>query len=196
MSTDISPEAAPIVSGPGAMLRRAREAKGLHISVLATSLRVPVDRIRALESEQWDVLPDLVFARALTMSVCRHLKIDSGPVLAGMPDPDPMRSVRVTAAISQPLGGVVSPAQPRRKMWLALVLLALALLAWYVTGADREARPTATVEVPEMPPTPPVSADAPPSAEGSSASAAPDTNANGAHNAEKPQAVNAPASKP
>jgi cytoskeleton protein RodZ len=195
MSTETVPETQTLGSGPGAMLRRAREAKGLHISVLATSLRVPVDRIRALESEQWADLPDLVFARALTMSVCRHLKIDSAPVLAGMPDPDPLRSVRVTAAISQPLGGVLSPSRPRRNLWLALVVLALALLAWVVTNADRDARPTATVEVPEMPPTPAAATDAPASGEGAPTPAG---NANGAAEAEKPAAVilPLPANKP
>ncbi len=86
------------------------------------------------------------------MSVCRHLKTDSGPVLAGMPDPDPLRSVRVTAAISQPLGGVLTKSPPQRSLWLILGLLVLALLAWFMIGVDRDTRPSATVEVPEMPP--------------------------------------------
>ena len=195
MSTETAPETQTLGSGPGATLRRAREAKGLHISVLATSLRVPVDRIRALESEQWADLPAAVFARALPLSACRPLQIDSAPVLAGMPDPDPLRSVRVTAAISQPLGGVVNPSRPRRNLWLALVLLALALLAWYVTSAERNARPTATVEVPEMPPTPPIASDAPSAGEGTPN---PVANANGTTEAEKPAAVTlpVPANKP
>jgi cytoskeleton protein RodZ len=193
MSTDLAPETATQVGGAGAILRTAREAKGLHISVLATSLRVPVERIRSLESEKWDDLPDLVFARALAMSVCRHLKIDAAPVLAGMPDPDPMRSVRVTAAISQPLGGVVSRTPPNRTLWLVLGLLVLVLLAWFMTQADREARPTATGEVPEMPPPQP----------GADATAAPDaapanaeTPAVSGSEADKPATVTPPATKP
>jgi cytoskeleton protein RodZ len=194
MSTDLAPETTTHVGGPGAIMRGAREAKGLHISVLATSLRVPVDRIRALETEKWDDLPDLVFARALAMSVCRHLKIDATPVLAGMPDPDPMRSVRVTAATSQPLGGVLTRTPPNRTLWLIPALLVLAVVAWFMVSAERDTRPTATVEVPEMPPAPASGADSASSTE--SSSPASDAPAVGGAEAEKPVTVIVPAAKP
>lgn len=69
----------------GALLRSARETQGLHIAALAVALKVPVKKLEALESDRYDLLPDLVFVRALAMSVCRALKIDSGPVMAGLP---------------------------------------------------------------------------------------------------------------
>jgi cytoskeleton protein RodZ len=136
------------------MMRHAREAKGLHLTMLATTLRVPPERLKALESERWTDLPDLVFARALAMSVCRQLKIDPAPVLGAMPDADPRRSVRVTAAISEPLGGMASPSSNLQRTWLMVGLGALVLVLWVAWGLllDQDSRPNTSVEVPEMPP--------------------------------------------
>lgn len=69
----------------GKMLRAARLAQGLHIAALAVSLKVPVRKLEALEADQFDLLPDTVFVRALAASVCRTLKIDPVPVLDRLP---------------------------------------------------------------------------------------------------------------
>ena len=77
-------EALQLMSG-GAMLRKAREAQGLHIGALAVALKVPVAKLEALEANRFDLLPDMVFVRALAASVCRTLKIDSVPILEQLP---------------------------------------------------------------------------------------------------------------
>lgn len=69
----------------GTLLRMAREAAGMHIEALAVTLKVPVARVRALEADDYAVLTDAVFARALASSICRVLKIDAVPILALMP---------------------------------------------------------------------------------------------------------------
>ena len=69
----------------GALIRRAREHAGLHVGALAASLKVPVQRIEALEADRHDLLPGPVFTRALASSVCRLLKLDSAAVLALLP---------------------------------------------------------------------------------------------------------------
>jgi len=69
----------------GALLRRAREAAGLHVAALAVSMKVPVKKLEALEADRLDLLPDAVFVRALASSVCRTLKIDPNPVLGLLP---------------------------------------------------------------------------------------------------------------
>ena len=79
-----SPLAAAAMTS-GAMLRQAREAQGLHIGALAVSLKVPVKKLEALESDRFDLLPDTVFVRALASSVCRVLKIEPGPILEKLP---------------------------------------------------------------------------------------------------------------
>jgi len=70
---------------PGALLRRARQAQGLHIAALAAALKVNPRKLELLEGDQFDQLPDVAFARALAQAVCRHLKIDAQPVLALLP---------------------------------------------------------------------------------------------------------------
>lgn len=69
----------------GGMLRSAREAAGLHVAALAVSMKVPVKKLEALEADRLDLLPDIVFVRALASSVCRALKIDPAPVLEKLP---------------------------------------------------------------------------------------------------------------
>src|SRR5450756_997490 len=73
------------VPSAGAMLRTAREAQGLHIAALAVALKVPVNKLEALETDRFDLLPDTVFVRALAASICRTLKIDPIPILESLP---------------------------------------------------------------------------------------------------------------
>ena len=68
------------------MLRQAREAAGMHIGALAVTMKIPVKKLEALESDQLDQLHDAVFVRALASSVCRTLHIDPAPVLERLPD--------------------------------------------------------------------------------------------------------------
>ena len=85
MSADIPAEMNSFQSRGGALLRTAREAKGLHIAALAVSLKVSVKKLEAIEANQFDLLPDIVFARALASSICRYLNIDAGPILEKLP---------------------------------------------------------------------------------------------------------------
>jgi cytoskeleton protein RodZ len=71
----------------GSLLRRARQAQGLHIAALAASIKVPPRKLDALENDRYDELLDATFTRALAQTVCRTLKIDPTPVLALMPLP-------------------------------------------------------------------------------------------------------------
>jgi cytoskeleton protein RodZ len=76
---------APSAEAAGAMLRKAREAAGLHVAALAVALKVPVNKLEALEAGRIDLLPDATFARGLAASICRGLKVDPKPVLDLMP---------------------------------------------------------------------------------------------------------------
>lgn len=88
--TQLSGESGSVNAGisPGALIREAREAYGMHVDVLAAALKITVDRLEALESDRYTALPDMVFARALASSACRILKIDPADVLALMPKSD------------------------------------------------------------------------------------------------------------
>lgn len=80
----------PLSSGTGSataglLLKKAREAAGLHIGALAVSLKVPVSKLEALESGNLEQLSGAVFVRALASSVCRALKIDATEILHHLP---------------------------------------------------------------------------------------------------------------
>jgi len=83
----------------GAVLRQAREARGLSIESLASTLKVAPAKLQALENGAHEALPDLAFARALAKTVCRQLGLDPEPVLASLPSAQP-----VNLAASDPKG--------------------------------------------------------------------------------------------
>lgn len=69
----------------GALIRAAREKRGLHVAALAAAIKVSPRKLEALEADRYAELPDLTFTRALAHTVCRALKLDPGPVLAKLP---------------------------------------------------------------------------------------------------------------
>lgn len=75
----------PASAGAGQLLRQARERQQMSVQTVASTLKVPVYKLQALEEDRWDVLTDSVFTRALALSVCRLLQIAPEPVLAGLP---------------------------------------------------------------------------------------------------------------
>jgi len=81
-------EVTPLPAGSpsaGAMLRAAREARGLEIDALAQLLKVPERRLVALEADRYDELPGLAFVRSLAQSYARQLGLDATKVLAVLP---------------------------------------------------------------------------------------------------------------
>lgn len=96
-----APALAPVTAGEA--LRRAREARGLHIAALAATLKVPQSKLEALEADRYKDLPDATFARALARSMCRVLKVEAEPVLKMLPSGGGEASLdRVTPGLNQP----------------------------------------------------------------------------------------------
>ena len=81
----------PAAESAGALLRQYREAQGVQLDQLAIALRVAPSKMEALEQDRWSDLPDAMFARALTLAICRQLKCDAAPVLALLPGQDMSR---------------------------------------------------------------------------------------------------------
>lgn len=134
----------------GTLLRRAREAAGLHVAALAVSLKVPVRKLEALEEDRWDLLPDAVFVRALASSVCRTLKVDPQPVLARLPQTAAPRLVRDGEGINMPYRAPSDGAPPSwldhltRPVFLAVFALLLgALVLVLLPSAPSEEKVTA-----------------------------------------------------
>jgi cytoskeleton protein RodZ len=107
--SDAGDDASPIGVGglesmsAGAMLRAARDKRGLHIAALAAAIKVSPRKLEALEADRHGDLPDMTFTRALAQTVCRALKIDAEPVLAKLPQAGDMPK------LSQVGGGLNAP---------------------------------------------------------------------------------------
>lgn len=144
----------------GGLLREARQASGMHIAALAVALKVPVSKLEALEADNFTVLPDTVFVRALASSVCRVLKVDAAPVLALLPQSPSPSLAADSAGINAPVKGSVGKSTVTSSSFsgngsasrsvgfvvLALLVGALALY-FFPRGEDRTASsPTAAPE--------------------------------------------------
>ena len=97
--TAIGPVSAP---SAGRLLREARERQGLHIAALAASIKVTQKKLELLEADRFDALPDATFARALALTVCRALKIDSDAVLRLLPPAGGYRLEQVGEGLNAP----------------------------------------------------------------------------------------------
>lgn len=125
---------------PGALMRAARERRGMHLAALASAIKVSPARLEALEQDDYSGMPDTTFARALAQAVCRALKTDPAPVLALMPESFHSRLERVDEGINAPFrerpgrmadaGDMALWRQP--VSWVvALLLLAAAAFVWW-----------------------------------------------------------------
>lgn len=125
----------------GALLRRARQAQGLHIAALAAAIKVVPRKLELLESDRIDQLPDATFTRALAQTVCRTLKIDPVPILALLPPPNGHRLEQVAEGLNMPFRERPGRFVPKEwasltspTLWLA-ALLVVAAAAMYVMPA-------------------------------------------------------------
>jgi cytoskeleton protein RodZ len=124
----------------GAMLRAAREQRGLHIAALAAAIKVPQRKLEALENDRYEELLDLTFTRALAQAVCRTLKIDAQPVLDRLPQPEGVspKLAHVSNGLNTPFRERPGREEPADWGWMGrpvvwvtvLVLIAAAVMAW------------------------------------------------------------------
>ena len=70
-----------LIDGPGTILRRAREAKGLDIAAVASMLHLSEFKIKAIEADDFDSLPEPVFVRGYLKNYARILEEQVDPVL-------------------------------------------------------------------------------------------------------------------
>jgi cytoskeleton protein RodZ len=129
----------------GAMIRAAREKRGMHIAALAAAIKVPQRKLEALEADRYEELLDMTFVRALAQTVCRSLKIDAQPVLERLPlapGAAPTKLQHVSNGLNTPFREGASGDGESRWVWLRrpvfwgtlLVLGAAAAVAWLPEG--------------------------------------------------------------
>lgn len=121
------------------MLKAARERQGLHIAILAATIKVSPRKLEALEQDRHEDLSNASFVRALAQSVCRSLKIDPLPVLALLPVPEPTPLERSVGSLNAPFrdrpgrtDSTISGGSSRPVLWTGALLLLAAAAVYFV----------------------------------------------------------------
>ncbi|WP_120969492.1 helix-turn-helix domain-containing protein [Comamonas sp. lk] len=146
-------ESAPVTAG--AMLRQAREAARMQLPSMAATLKVPQQKLQALEDDDYAAFSDHVFMRALAMGMCRSLQLDPAPVLALLPRTqlkslsnggpginETVRERRSFKGAGTPLGGGENGT---RKVVVGVVVLLVAAAAVYFVPMRQSADEASTV---------------------------------------------------
>lgn len=71
-------------SSPGAALAAARTAQGLSIEYISAKLKLTSFQIKAIEADDYSVLPGAVFARGFVRNYARLLNLDAEPLMLAM----------------------------------------------------------------------------------------------------------------
>jgi len=144
--TVAAPEAAGAPSSFGAALAAAREKERLSVGDMASRLRLHVNQVRAIESENLAQLPEPAYVRGFVRSYARSLGLDPAPLI------DDLNS-KLAPAASSVVDGITtardySPVRAAaherasRSLVLGLslvALVALGALGWYATRQPRPA---------------------------------------------------------
>lgn len=141
----------------GTLLRRAREASGLHVAALAVSLKVPVRKLEALEEDRYEDMGDAVFIRGLASSVCRALKIEPQPVLERLPQSSTPRLVRDNEGLNAPFRApkdgpapswIDAVRQPAPMTAIALLVAGAAVALWPASRREETQVPVTAARAP------------------------------------------------
>lgn len=141
--------------GAGAQLKAAREAAGLSLDQVAQQLKLAPRQVKALEEENFGVLPGRTFTRGFMRNYARLLNLDPDLLVAHLPDaahapslePPALHSTGTTMA-ELPTAHARTPSFGRWMIPLVLVasIVAAAGYEWYRGRPARVAAPPRTTE--------------------------------------------------
>src|SRR5215204_1172282 len=86
----------------GAILREARERRGIELSEVEAATRIRLRYLRAIEGEDWDVLPGGVYTRGFIRTYASFLGLDGERLAA-----DYRESVEGTPSFQDPVRDLV-----------------------------------------------------------------------------------------
>ena len=140
-------------SGIGEALHSERRRRGLDLDQIEAATKIRGRYLRALEDEDWDVLPGGAYTRSFIRTYATHLGLD-GERLADeyrrlheeteerYPRLDPVRPPRRPGRDRGPLDTRRRPAAGARRRWPGASLLVAALIGLgLLTGDDDEGDP-------------------------------------------------------
>lgn len=107
-SADV-PEAGVAIesNAPGAVLRRAREARGQSIADVVQVIRFSAHQIEALERDDYASLPGATSVRGLVRNYAKFLKLDAAPLLTQLDPAVPVAETDVRPPTN--MGGAEQP---------------------------------------------------------------------------------------
>lgn len=133
------------LSGPGAMLRAAREAKRLKIEQIAAQTRIPIRHLEAIEADRFDAMPSRTYALGFSRQYAREVGLDENEIA------DLVREEMAGADMHRAAAGSgMEPGDPAKLpssglAWfggIAALILAIGAIAFFSTyygsGADPE----------------------------------------------------------
>lgn len=130
-SSEQSESLAPKV---GVLLAKARKSQKLSVEDVASSLRLSVAKINALEADDFLVISDPTLARAFIRSYSRLLKLDPEPLLMAHRQLIPAEIVNPIGVNTEVISTPIQPSNLRSKLIvLGLVLFVIIALVWFFT---------------------------------------------------------------
>ncbi len=159
----------------GAYLRQAREQRGISLRQIASSTKISMAALEALERNQVEKLPGGIFTRAFVRAYAAEVGLDPEETVRKFLEAFPLESVVAgtpqAAELQQREEAFRSQSQMARTVfWLIVLSLPVALLILYFTlrsgaAAKSQIPKTAGSEVPSgaaaVPPPPPISLSVP-----------------------------------
>lgn len=124
----------PIPSGdsPGRRLREAREALGLSIADVASSIKFSQRQIETVERDDFDKLPGVTFVRGFIRSYAKLLQLEVQPILAMLDQQKPQTDTVIH--LPQDTGAAL-PQSGEQRSYLPYLALAVTLLTIIVALA-------------------------------------------------------------
>jgi helix-turn-helix protein len=110
-------------SGVGTILRKARNRRKVELSEVEAATRIRLRYLRAIEDEEWDVLPGGVYTRGFIRTYASFLGLDGDRLVGDYRESVEPWQRSTDAARAQPADGDASSGGPRE---VALAVLAVA----------------------------------------------------------------------
>lgn len=147
-------------SGVGEKLQRERLRNRLSLEDVSAATKISVRFLKAIEAEDFEVLPGLIFSRNFVKQYAGFLKLDPAPLLELLPHFD-----LETAPLPQP------PARPPQSSWDPRWNSTIASAAWILLAGgaaigayvhfNKSSHPITTVRAQTTPPKPAIAPEPP-----------------------------------
>lgn len=154
-----SPADEPIA--PGATLRKAREQAGIALEQVAQRTMIPLSRLRALESDDYERVGVTTFVTGYVRAYAKFVGIDPAPLLAALEPSLPKSELAPMQAAPSVALALHVQKRPRSLFWPVVIVMVviLAVVAFIgintVLVPDNEPAPTVPVRATSEPADPP-----------------------------------------